>query len=95
MAPERFQSWRRPTAVPKKDGQAHLEALRAQCKPVEEKLREKAFAQMATHIDRAPPGGYLPPHTCVCRAFNVPRKARGARVDLDVWAGQAFVDDQS
>jgi hypothetical protein len=46
---------------------------------------------MEVHISNAPPEGFAPPHVKTCRAQNAPRSARGARVDLEIWAGRAFV----
>lgn len=75
----------------KSEGTAHVDALKGQCTPSQRQLRGDAWAKAQRWISRAPSGGYST--VGGSKSFYVEpsdRKYRGARVDLELKAGQAF-----
>ncbi len=57
------------------------------------KRRGMPFAQLRRAIRTAPPEGVFGPYSNSYYVDSPPKKARGARVDLEVRTGQAFVGE--
>lgn len=91
MSPEKFESWQEEEPPTKDCGQLRLDTLRDNCQRREEKLRERVFKEMERHIKRAPVEGYPAPHKNELVVRNRPKSAKGARVDLVVHRGSAFI----
>lgn len=88
---EPSQPWAQATPPTKPEGLGHLHALQAKLPAEPRRLRAAAFTKAIEFVKRLPPDG-IEGH--IVKPFYVespPSKARSARVDLEVNAGQAFV----
>ena len=91
MDPELSRSWEETEPPDKPFGEATVHELQNECEVKQLKLRTIAFSKMKRHIRRAPPEGYPAPQSKSFPVEDPPARARGARVDLEVITGFAFV----
>lgn len=84
--------WEEALPPTKERGGKILEDLISKCEAMERKLRADAFNQAHRYVRRAPPDGISAPVSKCFYAESPPKKAKGARVDLEVHVGRAFTD---
>lgn len=84
--------WEEALPPTKDHGGEFLEKLTSQCEAMERKLRAEAFSQAHKYVRRAPPNGISAPVSKCFYAQSPPKRAKNARVDLEVHVGRAFVD---
>lgn len=91
MDPELSRRWELPQPPDKAFGEDSVQELQDSCESKQLKLRTEAFSKMKRHILRAPLDGYPAPQSKSFLVEDPPAKARGARVDLEIITGIAFV----
>jgi hypothetical protein len=91
MDRERSFSWAQVTPLPLAEALAELRALKNGCTASQLQLRRQAFKKAERFMRRKPIEVGVAPLRLTFKNRNLPSARKDARVDIDVFAGQAFV----
>lgn len=91
MNPEQSSAWSLYSPLTKQDGLNRLDALYNALTTRQKEDRAQAYARAKTFINAAPSTGYS---AVIRRTFqNSPVRDNTIRIDIEILAGNAFIDD--
>jgi hypothetical protein len=84
--------WNDANAPTKDDARNHLVVVVGMCTQDQHDLRRGALAKAHRYISRAPADGIPGFHMKTFKVRSPPRRARKARIDLEITTGRALCD---
>ncbi|OGS70051.1 MAG: hypothetical protein A3F91_12755 [Flavobacteria bacterium RIFCSPLOWO2_12_FULL_35_11] len=91
---KRSESWNTTLDVKKQDGQNLITDLRNQLSNNEFSERVNAFAKVERYVDKSPSNGHnVIGQSLIIKTFSNNPQNRSIRVDVEIRAGIAFIDN--